>query len=346
MEQETVIQIKSYLEKRKAKEELKAIKGSLKVADLKKYDIGYNGPLSKKEIIRTIIFGIILIIIGIPLCVLTAINNDNFCAEDAFCLESKGRGLQLLVNILFFGILFLIINIAAGICSIKTHIDVGYTRKIMHFCSFFLPFAANKVFPIGDSYFITVIKFWIVLIVFLLITKPLRRLLILPLIIFRAIDRPVDRPYTILWLVSQFIASSIVLAGLSILWSHLDFKSDNLLIILVLIVGLGDGLAEPVGIMWGKHKYRTRAIYYRRKLCSGSFTRSFEGSATVFIMSCIAIAIFYASFTSLQLLITFLLLPIIMTLTEAISPRTWDSPFMFLVGGLMLTGIKFIPGGF
>ena len=342
MDNDTIIQIEGYLKKRKINEELKEIKSSLRISNLQQYDLGYNGELTKKESLKIIIFSVVLILLGIPLITLTHYYTDldDFCQDGEICL---GR-FQLLMNILFFGLVFLIINILAGILSIKTKIAVGYTRKIMHFSSFFLPFAANKVFPIGSSYFITGIKFWMVLVVILLITKPLRRLLVMPLIIFRAIDRPRDRPYTILWLTSQFIASSIILASLSIFWSEINFESDNLLIILVLIVGLGDGLAEPVGILWGKHAYRTRAIYYKKKLCNGSFTRSFEGSATVLIMSFVSIAIFYDTFSHLQLLIAFLIVPISMTLTEAFSPRTWDSPFMFLIGGLILTGIKFIPG--
>jgi hypothetical protein len=40
------------------------------------------------------------------------------------------------------------------------------------------------------------------------------------------------------------------------------------------ITGVGDGLAEPVGIWLGKHKYKTRSCFSPRR-----YTRSWEGSA-------------------------------------------------------------------
>ena len=62
--------------------------------------------------------------------------------------------------------------------------------------------------------------------------------------------------------------------------------------------GLGDGLAEPVGIKWGKHKYQTRAIWYHGKVCSGEFVRSLEGSACVFMSGMVFPCTFYTSFAN------------------------------------------------
>lgn len=189
----------------------------------------------------------------------------------------------------------------------------------------------------------TLLKFWLILVVFLLATKIVRRHSRVLLLIFRSIDRPEDRPYTLKWLVTQFIASSIVIAPFVYLWGTWGNFYSDLSLILVIINGLGDGLAEPVGIRFGKHKYKTRALYYNKKCCSGSFTRSYEGSSVVFIVSVCAIGGFYYIFTTWQLVIALLTVPILMTLTEAFSPRTWDSPFLFGIGALLLTGIVKIP---
>ena len=49
-----------------------------------------------------------------------------------------------------------------------------------------------------------------------------------------------------------------------------------------LSVGLGDGLAEPVGRIWGKHKYKVRAMCTSKR-----YTRSLEGSAVVFFWTAV-----------------------------------------------------------
>ena len=79
-----------------------------------------------------------------------------------------------------------------------------------------------------------------------------------------------------------------------------------LIFIPILINGLADGLAEPVGITFGKHKYKTRACLSTRK-----YERSYEGSLCVFIVSTIIIAAYY-EYISLEqyLLISFISLKI------------------------------------
>jgi len=52
-----------------------------------------------------------------------------------------------------------------------------------------------------------------------------------------------------------------------------------------LVNGFGDGLAEPVGIRLGKHPYRTRALWHGSKFWSGVYERTWERSATVFMVT-------------------------------------------------------------
>ena len=153
---------------------------------------------------------------------------------------------------------------------------------------------------------------------------------------FLSFDRPEDRPYTLLWLISQFVASYLVLIPLSYYLYSID--RGYLLFIPILINGLGDGLAEPVGIRFGKHRYQTRALFSQR-----TYTRSLEGSACVFVSAVLAILLLADQFSALQLIIALILIPPVMTLTEAFSPHTWDSPFLYLVGGLLIIGVDMAP---
>jgi len=109
-------------------------------------------------------------------------------------------------------------------------------------------------------------------------------------------------------------------------------KASILVMIPNLINEFGDGLAEPVGIRFGKHKYRTRSLYYKGKIWSGNFERSLEGSAMVFIVSIIVVLMYASVFTQPQLIALLVALPILMTLAEAISPHTNDGPMLALVG--------------
>lgn len=153
---------------------------------------------------------------------------------------------------------------------------------------------------------------------------------------FLSIDRPEDRPYTLWWLFTQ------VLAGYIIFIPAIIFFVRNGLIGLIwiplLIIAFGDGLAEPVGIRFGRHTYKTYAFFSKRK-----YVRSLEGSACVFLASIFVIVAFHSSFTQLQFLIALVFIPFLMTFVEAFSPHTWDTPALFLAGYSSLYGITRIP---
>jgi phytol kinase len=102
----------------------------------------------------------------------------------------------------------------------------------------------------------------------------------------------------------------------------------------VLVAGIGDGLAEPVGIRFGKRKYQVRALFTDRR-----YTRSLEGSSCVFVSAVLAILILKSHLTDTQLLLALGIVPVTMTLAEALSPHTWDGPFLYLVGGVSLIAV-------
>lgn len=330
------------LEKDMSIEEIK-IEKSLSPTAMYKYDIGANGELEKSEINRTFAFSGMMTL-ATPLIIYGMIDFTN--EEDTSSEEYSGT--NLILNILSLVFLFSLVGIVAGILAVKTGINIGYTRKMLHFSSFFLPFLVNEIFPVTSHFSITLLKFWLILWVYLLATKPIRHKFYLSLLLFRAIDRPDDRPYTLKWMVSQFLVSSLVILPFIAMWDPVD--SEYLILILVLINGLGDGLAEPVGIKFGRYSfnccnknfkltYKTRAIWYNGRPCNGEFKRSYPGSFMVYIVSLISIVILNEPFTQNQFILTLIALPLVMTLTEAMSPRTWDSPFLFLIGALFLTGV-------
>jgi hypothetical protein len=43
--------------------------------------------------------------------------------------------------------------------------------------------------------------------------------------------------------------------------------------------------------------------------------------------------------SEVQFLLMLGIVPITMALTEALSPHTWDNPFLFLVGGISIVGV-------
>jgi phytol kinase len=148
---------------------------------------------------------------------------------------------------------------------------------------------------------------------------------------FSSFDRPEDRPYTLLWFASQGVTGYIVLVPIIAVFNH--YHMFDLLSISILITVFGDGLAEPIGIRFGKHKYTTYSIFPIRK-----YVRSLEGSLTVFITGIIVVFIFVHSFTHTQFLIALATIPIAMTLTEAVSPHTLDNPLLVIIG----SGLTFL----
>jgi phytol kinase len=149
---------------------------------------------------------------------------------------------------------------------------------------------------------------------------------------FASIDRPEDRPLTMLWLTSQILVTYAVLVVM-IFWLR-QYEKAALVYIMVLVMGVGDGLAEPVGTRFGRHKYRTRALFTER-----TYTRSLEGSACVLLSGVLAVLLVQGHFTRPQFWLALLVIPPVMTVAEALSPHTWDGPFLYLAGGLSIVAV-------
>lgn len=221
------------------------------------------------------------------------------------------------------------IQLLCGIIS-TNGVKVNYTRKVVHIAYFAIPQLLDTILiPFKKNIYTELWNICVIMLLLLFILQVVRERCKLFQIMFAAIDRPEDQPFTTFWFLSQLFVSVPIIAGFSILFSY--WKISDFVFIPLIILAAGDGLAEPIGTRWGKHKYNVKSLFIGR-----TYTRSLEGSACVYISSIVALLIFYNMFTKASLTYSIMVIPYIMTLTEAFSPHTWDNPILLLVGYLLL----------
>jgi len=214
----------------------------------------------------------------------------------------------------------------------KMRFKVNYTRKFQHFSAYAIPLVIKANVP-GNPVLHLIWGDFFTLIGFLVLIKPIRENFKPFMLMFNSLDRPEDRPNTLPWIIAGNIIPGLVLI-VFFDWLFLRFgvEQQKLVMIFVLVAGVGDGLAEPVGIRFGRHKYRSRS-------CGSDaiYQRSFEGSACVFISTFIWIIMFYHEFeNATQFWLLMLILPMASTLAEAVSPHTMDTPFLMGLGGMLI----------
>lgn len=151
--------------------------------------------------------------------------------------------------------------------------------------------------------------------------------------LFLSQDRREDRPDTLIFQITEDIMRFAIYFPFKLLVD----ASKAIIFIPIAVNNIGDGLAEPIGVAWGKHKYATTALYHKGRFFHSKFTRSYEGSACVFVTTFIVVAANYNAFNPTQFWTTFAILPFLMTIAEAKAPHTNDGPFLALVGCGFLT---------
>jgi phytol kinase len=209
---------------------------------------------------------------------------------------------------------------------------VNYSRKINHFALFFIPVFISIFVNYKENIWSQIAGLVLNTIYMAMLSKPFRERHSIIGTMFASFDRPEDRPHTLSWLATQSIVGYIILIILGYFFTYIG-KSE-LILAPVLINGIGDGLAEPIGVKFGKHKYKTKGFFTNK-----SFNRSIEGSLCVYIVSVLTVIILYNSFSFMQFLLAIVVVPILLTLAEAWAPHTWDTPFLFSASGLVLGGI-------
>ncbi len=228
-----------------------------------------------------------------------------------------------------------LIQYGCGLLAVYKSVKVNYTRKIIHFSLFLIPLLIDEAIVYERTIGLLLVSAVISIATLIIYIAPVRQRVSVVNMMFSGFDRPEDRPMTLLWLSTQAIAGYLVIIPFLVLYVYHDM--EHLILLPLLITGIGDGLAEPVGVRFGRHKYQVRALFSDKK-----YYRTLEGSACVFFASVAIIAIYHASLSFPQFVVAMLVMPAIMTLTEAFSPHTWDTPTLFLAGYLALFGIKFI----
>ena len=230
-------------------------------------------------------------------------------------------------------LLTFLIAYLSGLLVKYKNVKVNYTRKIDQLFLFFIPALVDYFFMNNkpSTAFMIINQALFMFISLIIFVKPVRNKFPIIATAFSSFDRPEDRPYTLLWFTSQGIIGYVVLVPIIAFFNQ--HHMFNMLNITILITVFGDGLAEPIGIRFGKHKYTTYSIFPIRK-----YVRSLEGSLTVFITAIIVIFIFKHLFNNTQFLIALATIPIAMTLTEAVSPHTLDNPLLVIIG----SGLTFL----
>jgi len=224
-------------------------------------------------------------------------------------------------------IAFFCITFALGKWLVQKGVKVNYTRKIFHFVFFFFPLFTATLFPYEFSIKLTMLSGCVLLACLLLMYQPIRHRSNFLTTAFSSIDRPEDRPFTLIWVSTQLLATYLVLT-LMLIWLT-RYDKAVLISITWFIAGVGDGLAEPIGVRFGKRSYKVHALFTDRK-----YTRTIEGSLCVLISGIIAVLLHNELLNQYELILSLLIIPIAMTLAEALSPHTWDGPFLYLVGGV------------
>lgn len=215
---------------------------------------------------------------------------------------------------------------------------VNYTRKLQHFAAYLVPLllhtgaVKNVPSPLALAW-----GNWFTMLSFLILIKPLRERFSIIMLQFNSLDRPEDRPNTLNWIIGGNILPGALMV-MFFRWLYSYSGQQDLTYIFVFITGVGDGLAEPIGIYFGKHKYWTKGLGSSRR-----YQRSWEGSACVFLSSIIFTSMLWYTFASAaQFWCAIILLPGLMAYAEATSPHTIDTPFLMGIGGIVLWLISHI----
>ena len=225
---------------------------------------------------------------------------------------------------------FWVLAFILGTLVCKYNIKVNYTRKIHHFSLLFFPVLLASYYPyehellglIGAFSFIwPIVPFY------------LRKYIPTFETCFLSFDRPEDRPFTLLWLITQFFFGLVIGISVAIFAEfYFGIPWPKIALLVLCLAHIGDGLAEPIGVRFGKVRYKTYALFTRRR-----YYRTLEGSITVLISTVLVIVWFNYLFTDKQFIVALITLPITLMVTEAISPHTWDGPFLSGVSGLLVT---------
>jgi phytol kinase len=134
--------------------------------------------------------------------------------------------------------------------------------------------------------------------------------------LYEAIAREKDEPHRTFFVVLPYATTLIGGLVTNILFGPVALAG-------YLVTGLGDAIGEPIGTRFGRHAYRVPS------LASVPANRTIEGSAAVFVVSAVALAmaailspsIAFPSFGIVKILV----IAMVCAIAEAVSPHGWDN---------------------
>ncbi|MCP4110233.1 MAG: hypothetical protein GY749_32715 [Desulfobacteraceae bacterium] len=205
----------------------------------------------------------------------------------------------------------------AGYLKKNKGLRTGYTRKTFHFLIFMTVALIHSVWGTPG---VCLFGGMTTIVIFFAVYKGDGNIL------YEAMAREKDEPHRSYFIIAPYFATLI--GGLA---SNILF--DRLAVIGYLATGLGDAVGEPVGTRFGKHPYAVPSL---RGVKS---TRTYEGSAAVFLVCIIAIVtgiiISPQLHMTTQSLYMIPLLAAACMITEGISPHGWDNATMQIVPSLL-----------
>ena len=159
--------------------------------------------------------------------------------------------------------ILLLVQYASGSLVFYKGVKVNYTRKINHFALFFIPMFIDNIIPVQPSIELLIIGSFVAITSLIIYIKPIRTNSRLIQRMFLSFDRPEDWPNTLLWLSTQITVGYLILVPIIIYFFTIGYR--DLIFIPILVNGIGDGLAEPVGVRFGRLKYKTYALFSKIK---------------------------------------------------------------------------------
>lgn len=213
----------------------------------------------------------------------------------------------------------------------KYKLQSSYARKINHFGISLVSIIVFMYIPIEHTFANAVFTSIVVIFVYTLSCYSKNKYI---KSIIESNVRERDEPN------GKFFVFLHLITGQLALYTSLFFFNPVFAKIAFCSMGFGDGLAEPIGVRFGKHKY-----VVNDRIWGVKNTKSIEGSFAVFFVSFISCCSMLALYTDLKYLYLLLIsLPYaaFIALVEAISPRGLDNFLIILCGVLSLYAIDWM----
>jgi hypothetical protein len=235
---------------------------------------------------------------------------------------------MIFISIFSYSITFLLLIITtmvtAGHLRKKYKVPVYITRKLVHVVLFFLPGWLLSIYSIPASVQTLVITGMSLII----LTRVLELSSSITEKALFSIDRPEDEPHTI-FLLRLEIACTYTAIIIMFLGAQYLEVTDFLAPIFTVVM-IADAAGEVVGRIFGRTHYRVYSLIPSQK-----HFRTIEGSGAFFIFTLLIIVAYNPLFTATPSL-TILVVPLALTITEALSPHTFDTPFLIISYSTMI----------